>query len=132
MELTNTVSRFIDVSPQGRAVVQEALEAAVALLSPIVPHIAHQLWQDLGHDNELLNQPWPNVDESALSRSSIEIVVQVNGKLRCRIQVAADADRDVIQHLALADENVQRYTQNTTIRKVIGVPGKLVNSVVSG
>ncbi|MFT6915673.1 MAG: leucyl-tRNA synthetase [Motiliproteus sp.] len=132
MELTNTISRFIDVSPQGRAVVQEALEAAVELLSPIVPHIADQLWRDLGHDQELLNSPWPTVDQNALKRSSVEIVVQVNGKLRCRIQVAADADRDVVQQLALADENVQRYTQKTTIRKVIVVPGKLVNIVVSG
>ena len=132
MELTNTVSRFIDVSPQGRAVIQEALETAVELLSPIVPHIAHQLWQDLGHENELLDSAWPTLDESALARTSIEIVVQVNGKLRSRIQVAADADRDLIQQLALADENVRRFTQQTTIRKVIVVPGKLVNIVVSG
>ncbi|MEH6473798.1 MAG: leucine--tRNA ligase [Halopseudomonas sp.] len=131
MELTNTVSRFIDASPQGRAVVQEALDAAVTLLSPIVPHIAHQLWQDLGHGSELLNSAWPTIDQSALVRSSIEIVVQVNGKLRSKIQVSADADRDMIQHAALADENVQRFTQEATIRKVIVVPGKLVNIVVS-
>ena len=130
MELSNTVSRFIDVSPQGRAVVQEALEAAVQLLSPIVPHIAHQLWSDLGHQSELLDSAWPQVDESALVRSSIEIVVQVNGKLRSKIQVAADADRDLVQQTALADENVQRFTQDATIRKVIVVPGKLVNIVV--
>ncbi len=130
MELSNTVSRFIDASPQGRAVVQEALETAVQLLSPIVPHVAHQLWQDLGHDSELLDSAWPKADQSALVRSSIEIVVQVNGKLRSKIQVAADADRDLIQHAALADENVQRFTQDATIRKVIVVPGKLVNIVV--
>ena len=130
MELTNTISRFSDASPQGRAVVQEALKAAVQLLSPIVPHIAHQLWQDLGHDSDLLNAAWPTSDDSALVRSSIEIVVQVNGKLRSKIKVAADADRDLIQHAALADENVQRFTHDATIRKVIVVPGKLVNIVV--
>ncbi|WP_207063349.1 leucine--tRNA ligase [Motiliproteus sp. SC1-56] len=131
MELTNTVSRFVDTSEQGRAVVQEALEAAVVLLSPIVPHICHELWSTLGHDSELLETPWPQVDESALVRASITVVVQVNGKLRAKIQVPADADRDFVQQTALADEHVTRFTQAKVIRKVIVVPNKLVNIVVS-
>ncbi|WP_210396396.1 leucine--tRNA ligase [Motiliproteus sediminis] len=131
MELTNTVSRFIDTSAQGRAVTQEALEAAVLLISPIVPHACHQLWADLGHGSDVLNQAWPVVDDSALTRDSLQIVVQVNGKLRGKIEVPADADRDFIQQAALADENVARFT-NGVVRKVIVVPGKLVNIVVSG
>ena len=132
MELTNTISRFVDVSNEGRSVTQEALEAAVLLLSPITPHICHELWKALGNDNDALSAPWPQVDESALVRSSIEVVVQVNGKLRARIQVPADADRDHVQQAALADENVARFTHEKTIRKVIVVPNKLVNIVVSG
>ncbi len=131
MELTNTVSRFVDVSDQGRAVVQEALEAATLLLSPITPHICHALWNALGHQDDVLSTPWPTVDESALVRSSIEMVVQVNGKLRGRIAVPADADRDHVQQAALADENVARFTEGKTIRKVIVVANKLVNIVVN-
>ncbi len=131
MELTNAISRFVDVSEQGRAVVQEALEAATLLLSPITPHICHELWGALGQDSNILSAPWPIVDESALVRSSIELVVQVNGKLRARIGVPADADRNHIQHMALADPNVIRFTEGMTIRKVIVVPNKLVNIVVS-
>lgn len=131
MELTNAISRFVDVSEQGRAVVQEALEAATLLLSPITPHICHELWIALGKERDVLSAEWPEVDESALVRSSIEMVVQVNGKLRARIEVPAEADRDHIQHAALADENVMRFTEGMTIRKVIVVPNKLVNIVVS-
>jgi leucyl-tRNA synthetase len=129
MELTNTISRFVDVSEQGRAVTQEALEAAVALLSPIVPHISHQLWKELGHGENILDTPWPKVDESALVRSSIQIAVTVNGKRRAVLEVPVDADDDVIKHLALADTNVMRFTQDKTIRKIIVVPNKLVNIV---
>ncbi|MEH6626095.1 MAG: leucine--tRNA ligase [Motiliproteus sp.] len=132
MELSNTVSRFVDASPQGRAVVQEALEAATLLLAPITPHICHELWAALGHEDNVLAASWPTVDESALIRSSIEIVVQVNGKLRAKMEVPADADRDHVQQVALANENVMRFTDGKTIRKVIVVPQKLVNIVVSG
>ncbi len=131
MELCNTLSRSIDNSEQGRAVMQEGLEAAVVLLSPIVPHITRQLWLALGHNSNLLTESWPAVDDAALTRNSIEMVVQVNGKLRGKIEVAADADRDLIQHAALADENVVRFTQDKVIRKVVVVPNKLVNIVVS-
>ncbi|MCW8885240.1 MAG: class I tRNA ligase family protein, partial [Motiliproteus sp.] len=132
MELTNTISRFIDVSPQGRAVVQEALQAATLLLSPITPHICHEMWKALGQEDDSLTAPWPQLDESALVRDSIEMVVQVNGKLRGKIDVPADADRDHVQQVALANENVTRFTEGKTIRKVIVVPQKLVNIVVSG
>ena len=130
MELSNAISKFVDVSEQGRAVTQEALSTAVQLLAPIVPHVTHELWTALGQDGDILTAPWPQVDESALVRSSIEMVVQVNGKVRAKINVAADADKDVILHTALAEENVQKHMADKSIRKQIVVPGKLVNIVV--
>ncbi|WP_370279711.1 leucine--tRNA ligase [Pontibacterium sp.] len=130
MELSNAISKFVDVSEQGRAVTQEALSTAVQLLAPIVPHVTHELWTALDQDGDILTAPWPQVDESALVRSSIEMVVQVNGKVRAKISVAADADKDVILHTALAEENVQKHMADKSIRKQIVVPGKLVNIVV--
>ena len=130
MELTNATGRFVDVSEQGRAVMQEALEASTLLLAPIVPHISHELWHSLGHTEAVLKTPWPSVDSSALIRSNVEIVVQVNGKVRGRIDVAADADEDVILHSALALENVQKHMEGKAIRKKIVVPNKLLNLVV--
>ena len=130
MELSNAIGKFVDVSEQGRAVSQEALQTAVQLLAPIVPHITHELWTALGQEGDILTAPWPLVDESALVRTSIEMVVQVNGKVRAKINVAADADKDVILHTALAEENVQKHMADKSIRKQIVVPGKLVNIVV--
>ena len=130
MELLNAVNRFEDDSEQGRAVEHEALEAVVLMLSPMTPHISHALWHALGHETALVDRPWPEVDESALELDTIELVVQVNGKLRGRVTVPADAARDAIEELALADENVQRFVDGKDIRKVIVVPGRLVNVVV--
>jgi leucyl-tRNA synthetase len=130
MELLNAVNRFEDDSDQGRAVEREALESVVLMLSPIVPHICHALWQMLGHETALVDQRWPEVDESALSRDLVEIVVQVNGKLRGKISVAADADKQSIIDHALADPNAQRFIADKEVRKTVLVPGRLVNIVV--
>ena len=130
MELVNALYKFDDDSEQGRAVTQEALEACVLLLSPIAPHITHALWQSLGHDNAVIDQPWPQADEAAMVKDEIQIIVQVNGKLRARIDVPADASREQIEEIAIADANVQRFTEDKTIVKIIVVPGKLVNVVV--
>jgi leucyl-tRNA synthetase len=130
MELSNALGRFDDTSSLGLAVAREAVEACVLLLSPITPHATHILWQALGHAEPAIDAPWPTLDESALARDSIELVVQVNGKLRARLEVAADADKASIEAQALAAENVQRHTEGKAIRKVIVVPGKLVNIVV--
>ena len=130
MELLNAVNRFDDDSDNGRAVVREALESVVLMLSPITPHISHALWHALGHETALIDQPWPAVDEDALEQDRIDIVVQVNGKLRGKISVPAAADRDTIAEHALADDNVQRFVAEKAIRKTIVVPGKLVNIVV--
>jgi leucyl-tRNA synthetase len=131
MELLNAVSKFDDNSEQGRAVVREALAAAVLLLSPMVPHITHQLWLALGHAQPVLQAAWPVADPAAMVRNSVEIAVQVNGKLRGRIQVASDAERKQVETAALAEENVKRFLEGKAIAKVIVVPGKIVNIVVS-
>jgi leucyl-tRNA synthetase len=130
MELTNAISRFEDDTPAGRAVVAEALELCVLMLSPMVPHICHALWHALGHERAIIDEPWPAPDPDALVQDSIEVVVQVNGKLRGRIAVAADADAESVKAAALADPAVVRWIEGKTIRKVIYVPGKLVNAVV--
>ncbi|NKI18967.1 leucine--tRNA ligase [Spongiibacter sp. KMU-166] len=131
MELVNEVSRFDCSGDQDYAVVGEALNATVRLLAPIVPHICHQLWQELGHDDAVIDADWPSVDEAALVRNSIEMVVQVNGKVRAKIEVAADADADTVKTLAREQENVQRFLDGLTIRKEILVPKKLVNIVAN-
>lgn len=131
MELLNELSRFNDESEAGRAVVQEALEAIVLMLSPIVPHITHELWGVLGGSGAAIDKTWPQVDESALVQESLQLVVQVNGKRRGQIEVPIDTQNDAIETLALADENVQRFVTDKTVRKVIVVPGRLVNIVAN-
>jgi leucyl-tRNA synthetase len=131
MELINDLSRFADDSEQGRAVMHEAIEGIVLLLSPIVPHITQQLWNELGHDELLADVPWPECDESAMVRDEIELVVQVNGKLRSKINVSADADNESIEATALADDKIVTNLEGKTVRKVIVVPGRLVNIVAN-
>jgi leucyl-tRNA synthetase len=131
MELSNALSRFDDASDQGRAVRQEALEAAVLLLNPITPHSSHALWQLLGHGETLLEDiAFPQADAAAMVRDSVTLAVQVNGKLRGTIEVAADAPRDQIEALAKAEPNTAKFLEGVTLRKVIVVPGKIVNLVV--
>jgi leucyl-tRNA synthetase len=130
MELCNELGRLDSGDEASRAVLHEGLHAAVRMLVPIVPHICHHLWQQLGGDGDATYAPWPTVDESALVRDSIEIVVQVNGKVRARMEVAADADREALEAAALAQDNARRFMEGKTVRKVIVVPGKLVNIVV--
>ncbi|HQR24286.1 MAG TPA: class I tRNA ligase family protein, partial [Steroidobacteraceae bacterium] len=130
MELMNSVARFEDGSPQGRAVVQEALETVVLVLSPVVPHACHVLWRELGHAGAVVDERWPQVDPKALERDTIEVVVQVNGKLRGRVAVPADADEAAVREAALADVNVQRFMEGKPVRKFVYVRGKLANVVV--
>ncbi len=130
MELCNDIGRLDDNSEQSRAVIGEALDAVVRMLCPIVPHICHHLWHRLGGDGDAMLAPWPQADDSALQRDSIEMVVQVNGKVRAKMSVPADIDRDGAEAAALAQDNVQRFIEGKAVRKVIVVPGKLVNIVV--
>ena len=130
MELINTLGKFTDDSDNGKAIRQEVLEAIVLMLSPIVPHICHQLWLDLGHQQAVVTVPWPLVDESALTQDSLDLIVQVNGKLRGKINVSATATSDEIQKIALSDEHVQRFIEGNAVKKIIVVPKKLVNIVI--
>jgi leucyl-tRNA synthetase len=130
MELMNALGRFEARGAQDRAVLQEGLEIAVLCLSPIVPHITHALWHALGRDGAIVDERWPAVDAAALEQALVEIVVQVNGKLRGRVAVPAGADADAVRAAALADPAVRRFVGDGTIRKVVVVPGKLVNVVV--
>jgi leucyl-tRNA synthetase len=130
MELLNELGRFEDSSEQGRAVMQEALEAVVLMLSPIVPHITHTLWAALGHEQAIIECCWPQVDQAALVQDSVQLVVQVNGKVRGKINVAAAAGKEDIEAAATGDENVQKHIADKPLRKIIIVPGKLVNIVI--
>jgi leucyl-tRNA synthetase len=130
MELMNSLGRFEDRSPQGRAVLQEALEIVVLALSPVVPHACHSLWRELGHATAVVDERWPVADPRALERDTIEVVVQVNGKLRGRVTVPADADAGQVRAAAEADAGVQRYVEGRPVRKFVYVPGKLANLVV--
>jgi leucyl-tRNA synthetase len=130
MELSNALGKFDDDSGNGRALRQQALEAAVLLLNPITPHTSHALWQALGHPETLLEDlSFPQADPAAMVRDTATLAVQVNGKLRGTIEVAADAPRELIESLAKAEPNTAKFLQDATIRKVIIVPGKIVNIV---
>lgn len=132
MELLNHVSKFDDMSDQGRAVRHEALQAMVLLLNPVTPHVCHTLWQALGHAETLLEDvPFPVADPSALQRDSVTLAVQVNGKLRGTIEVPVNVAKEEAERLALAEPNVAQYVSGLTVRKVIVVPGKIVNIVAA-
>ena len=136
MELLNATTKFIDaqrepLSLHDKMVVQESLEIIIAVMAPIVPHFSHVLWQHLGHSGAVIDATWPVVDPTALTQDSILVVVQVNGKLRAKLEVAKDLTKQELETLALEDKTVTRFTNAGTIRKVIVVPGKLVNIVVN-
>jgi len=130
MELLNALAKFEQVSPQDRSVAHEGLEIAVLGLSPIIPHATHALWRALGHQGALIDESWLEVDAAALQSSTMNIVVQVNGRLRAHICLPADADEAAVRAAALADPNARKFIAAATVRRVIIVPGKLVNIVV--
>ncbi|ASL27804.1 leucine--tRNA ligase [Azotobacter chroococcum] len=131
MTLMNVLEKAPTASEQDRALLQEGLETVALLLAPITPHICHALWEALGKDGLIIDAAWPAVDESALVQDTLTLVVQVNGKLRGEIQVPAAASREEVEAAARANENVLRFTEGLAIRKVIVVPGKLVNIVAN-
>ncbi len=131
MELTNTLVKFNDDSANGKAVSQEGWQAIVKMLSPIVPHITQELWHMLGNKDLIVDVQWPTFDAKAMVRDEIQLMIQVNGKLRAKINVSANASKDEIEALALADDNVKKFSEGKQVRKVIVVPGRLVNIVVA-
>jgi len=130
MELMNKLTRAPLESEQDRAVMAEALSAVVRMLYPITPHICFELWKALGNESNIDHAEWVKADEAAMVEDEKLIVVQVNGKVRGKVTVAADADEETVKAVAFADENVKKFTDNTQIMKVIYVPGKLLNVVV--
>ncbi len=137
MELVNTLHGVVEkqdmaaLSEPARRVIASATGTVLTLLSPFTPHLCEELWEKLGGKNELYDTLWPIYDESALKRSEIELVIQVNGKLRARITVPADAGAADLENLALNNEHVQKHITGLTVRKVLVVPGKLVNVVAN-
>jgi len=128
MSMVNTLYKLAE-DAGARAVLHEGMGIVLRLLAPIAPHVTHHLWRHLGYGEEILDAAWPQADEAALRQESIQYVVQVNGKVRARIQVPADADKAAAEAAALADANVQRFIGDATVRKIIVVPNKLVNIV---
>jgi leucyl-tRNA synthetase len=137
MKILNATSAFAAAKPADaklqtdhRLLVAEATSILLRLLAPITPHITHALWQELGFGKDILDAPWPQADVTALDADEIELVVQVNGKLRGNLRVAKTADRAAIEKLALENANVQKHIAGQTVKKVVVVPGRLVNVVV--
>jgi leucyl-tRNA synthetase len=131
MELLNSMDRFEPMeNPDCAAVLREGLVAMTRVMSPITPHIAHQIWHDLDEDGDVIDATWPMVDSAALVSDLLKLVVQVNGKLRSEIEVATSSSKEEIENFALADERVRKFTDGKAVRKIIVVPGRLVNIVV--
>jgi leucyl-tRNA synthetase len=135
MELMNSIDHLKitdDSSKSAKVVFRDAMVNVVLLLSPFAPHIAEELWVELGHEAGVMNADWPVVNEEALKRDELEMVVQVTGKVRDKIKVASSsATKEEIEATALAAEKIQSWLEGKTIRKVIVVPGRLVNIAVS-
>ena len=133
MELLNATTKFLEfnLTETDQAVIQEALESVILMLAPIVPHFCHALWNHLGHEGTVMDASWPEVDETALTQDSILIVLQVNGKLRDKIVVSKDMSKEDLEQIALDNEAVKRFSDGKTLQKVIVVPSRLVNVVVS-
>jgi leucyl-tRNA synthetase len=133
MELVNLLYQF-DLKRERDevtlAVIKEAVEAVLVLLSPMAPHITEELWEQLGKQESILNTSWPAYDTAAIVEEEIVIVVQINGKLRSRIAVSVDSSEEEIKHRVLDDEKTKKWIEGTSIKKVIVVPQKLVNIVV--
>ena len=130
MELVNEVSSFNVDNELDRQVAKEAIESILLLLSPIAPHICHQLWLDIKQAQPIIDADWPTFDPSLLKSKTSLVVIQVNGKLRSKLQVSASIDEDELKSMALSDEKVIRFIEGKEIKKVIVIPQKLVNIVV--
>jgi leucyl-tRNA synthetase len=131
MELLNHLQRAAKTSEQDLAVMREGIDAIVLLLAPIAPHICHVMWKDLGHKNQVETAPWPLAEADAMVEDEKLIIVQVNGKVRAKMTVAADVTKEQVEKMGLAEQNVQQHIEGKTIRKVIYIPGRLLNIVAN-
>ena len=130
MTIVNVLYKLDQRESAARAVMGEGLAIVLRLLAPIAPHVTHHLWRELGYGEDILGAPWPEVDEEALRRDSLEYVIQVNGKVRGKVLIPAGADPQAVERAALAIDNVRRFIGAGQVRKVILVPEKLINLVV--
>jgi leucyl-tRNA synthetase len=130
MKMLNALEKLPIVRQENFDVILESMSILLRLLSPIAPHITQSLWKELGYGDDILAAPWPEVDEAALVQDEIELVIQVNGKLRGSLRVAKDADKAKLELLALAHEAVQKLLAGGTAKKIIVVPGRLINVVI--
>ncbi|MGX5200801.1 leucine--tRNA ligase [Aliikangiella sp. IMCC44632] len=131
MELTNLIAKFEVKSEVDQAVIKHALDHAIILVSPVAPHMAQALWQQAGNQSLIVDTPWPTVDEAALVQDEVLIILQVNGKMRGKVSVPAEASKQDIEAIAIENENVVKFIEGKTVRKVIVVPGRLVNIVAN-
>jgi len=136
MELVNALQAFeasvpagAGTTPEHPALIREAVETTLHLLGPFCPHVTEELWQQLGHRESLFKQRWPVADSAALQKTQVTVVVQVDGKVRGRLQVGVDADDDQVRQLALGDERVKPWVERRRVDKVVVVPNRLVNIV---
>jgi len=138
MELVNALYAFEAASHDGMpgveraALLREAVETTLLLLAPIAPHVAEELWAELGHAEMLFTQPWPQADPAALVKNEVTLVVQVDGKVRSRLHITVGTPEDRIQRLALADERVQPWVRERAVERVVVVANRLVNIVTRG
>ena len=130
MELLNAINKFNDETQEGRMIIQESLESIVLLLSPITPHICHALWSELGHKEALIYASWPLMDEAVIVKDEVEIIIQVNGKLRSKMTIDINTSQETVESKVIADERILRYIDKKVIKKMIYIKGKLVNVVV--
>ena len=130
MELVNDLNVFQIEDEMDQKVAKEAITSVLLLLSPIVPHICNRLWLDLGFDQPIIDEVWPKHNPDLMMTDTLEIIVQVNGKLRSKITVDGSIENTELEQLVLMDEKIKKYTDNQTIKKIIIVPKKLVNIVI--
>ena len=134
MELVNALYLAKDelaTTEEGRKVLSSAMATVLTLLAPITPHVCEELWEDLGHARSIDQEPWPVWKEDALQRDVLTVVIQINGKLRGKIEVPASASKEEVEQLALTEQNIVRHLEGLTVRKVVVIPGKLVNVVAN-
>ena len=130
MELINEMYKYKELDNRNNAIIKEGIETIVTILAPFTPHIGEELWTMIGKEGSVFDISWPKYDETALVKDEVEVVVQVNGKVRGKLTVGANVSRDEMQELAMADEKIKALVEGKTIVKVVAVPKKLVNIVV--
>ena len=131
MELLNELEKFKPQTEEDKKVLREAVEVILKLLYPVTPHICEELWHRLGKESRLYTEPYPTYDEEALKEEEVEIPVQINGKVRAKIVIPFNADKETVEKLAMENPNIKKYTEGKKVRKVIYVPNRLLNIVVS-